>query len=150
MKSNPSILWDVISCRLVEIYQHFGRNVLLPSSSKSLLFLSTTCLLSSLVDPDDRGSTFSRNVYKLLPDYAAQIQEYRGDRRNGGHNFIVNISTLRMFSKVFTGLVLMHESESEIYFHEQRTACKSLVGRFCVIHRTVQIQPQVTTASLSH
>jgi hypothetical protein len=41
----------------------------------------------------------------------------------------------------------LYESGSEGYFHEQRTVCRSLVGRFCIIHSAVPIWTQVTVTS---
>jgi hypothetical protein len=142
MKSNPSILCDMIPCTLVDVYQYFGGMYFFHlgrSHSSCCLLPACSAHTSTMIIGVVSSPEISLNFYQIT---RRQIQEYRGNRRNVGHNFIVNISTLSLFSVVVTSLVLMHDGESEIYFHEQRTACRSLIGRFCVIH-------QVTTASFS-
>jgi hypothetical protein len=57
---------DVAACRLVDVYQRLKGNVLSASSQ-----YSACCLLGILLNPENGGRIFLRNVSKLLSDYKA-------------------------------------------------------------------------------
>jgi hypothetical protein len=74
------IFWDVTSCSLAEVYRTFevtycfhlqGQRIsrAIKAGPHQAGSHSASWLLGLLLDPEDGGSTFLRNVGKLLPDY---------------------------------------------------------------------------------
>jgi hypothetical protein len=98
-KSSPSILWDVIPCRLADVYQNFGRTYC--SYLRRRISHSSCCLLPACSAHSSTlmigGSTFSRNVCKLLPDYTASNSRIQGRQTEWGrqlyceHQYVKNI-----------------------------------------------------------
>jgi hypothetical protein len=81
MRGKNSYLLDVMPCSVVEVYRRFGGNycayfqvqsVDQASARRIILFAACFLLDACMIlfsTPEDEGSTFLRNIRKLLSDY---------------------------------------------------------------------------------
>jgi hypothetical protein len=79
IESSVVISWDTTPCSFVEVADISEERTLPASESKckpskqQKVYAAGTglCVLGLVVDPEDGGSSFHRNIGKLLPEYVA-------------------------------------------------------------------------------